>query len=45
LIVEGLAPFKPEKVALKAGKIMLQQIEGCIKKGESFAFETTFLRQ
>jgi predicted ABC-type ATPase len=41
LIAGGLAPFKPEKVALKAGKIMLQQIDECMRKGESFAFETT----
>ena len=32
LIAGGLAPFKPEKVALKAGKIMLQQIDECMRK-------------
>jgi predicted ABC-type ATPase len=41
LIAAGLAPFQPEMAAIKAGKIMLQQINECIQKGESFAFETT----
>ena len=41
LIAAGLAPFRPEKAAIRAGKIMLHQIDECIRKGESFAFETT----
>ena len=41
LIAAGLAPFQPERVVVRAGKIMLHQINECIKKGESFAFETT----
>jgi len=41
LIAAGLAPFQPEKAIIRAGKIMLHQIDECIKKGESFAFETT----
>lgn len=41
LIAEGLAPFKPEKLAIKAGKLMIKQIYECIKKEQSFAFETT----
>ncbi len=41
LIAAGLAPFQPERAAIKAGKIMLRQINECIRKGESFAFETT----
>ena len=41
LIAEGLAPFRPENAAIKAAKIMIQQIDECIRKEESFAFETT----
>ena len=41
LIAAGLAPFRPEGAAIKAGKLMIHQIDECIKKGESFAFETT----
>ena len=41
LIAAELNPSCPEKVAIRAGKLMLQQIDHCIQKGESFAFETT----
>ncbi len=41
LIAAGLAPFAPETAALKAGRLMLQEIEHCVRRGESFAFETT----
>jgi len=41
LIAEGLAPFRPENAAINAAKIMIQQIDECIRKEESFAFETT----
>ena len=41
LIAAGLAPFQPEKAVVKAGKIMLHQINEYIRKGKSFAFETT----
>ena len=41
MIAEGLAPFIPEKAAIKAAKLMIQQIDECIGRGESFAFETT----
>ncbi len=41
LIAAGLSPFHPGGVAIRAGKLMLEQIDHCIKKGESFAFETT----
>ena len=41
LIAAGLAPFAPETAALKAGRLMLQEIEQCARRGESFAFETT----
>ena len=41
LIAMGLSPFRPEVAAVRAGKLMLEQIDRCIQKGESFAFETT----
>jgi len=41
LIAAGLAPFAPEAAALKAGRLMLQEIDQCARRGESFAFETT----
>jgi len=41
LIAAGLAPFAPETAALKAGRLMLEEIADCVRKSESFAFETT----
>ena len=41
LIAAGLSPFAPQKAALKAGRLMLGEIAECVRKGESFAFETT----
>lgn len=41
LIAAGLSPFAPETEAFKAGRLMLEEIEDCVRKGESFAFETT----
>ena len=41
LIAAGLAPFAPETAAIKAGRLMLEEIEHCAKRGENFAFETT----
>ena len=31
----------PEAAALKAGRLMLNEIEGCVNRRESFAIETT----
>ena len=42
LIAQGLSPFKPDKIAIEAMRIMIQHINECEKKNESFAFETTF---
>ncbi len=42
LIAKGLSPFQPEKVALKSGKLMIQQMNEVVSKGKSFAVETTF---
>ena len=41
LIAAGLAPFAPERAALRAGRLMLQEIRRRVKRGDSFAFETT----
>lgn len=41
LIAAGLSPFVPEVAAIKAGRLMLEQIHGHVRKGDSFAFETT----
>lgn len=41
LIAAGLAPFAPETAAIKAGRLMLEEIERHARRGESFAFETT----
>ncbi|ADI13260.1 zeta toxin family protein [Truepera radiovictrix] len=41
LIAAGLAPFAPETAAIKAGRLMLEEIERHTQRGESFAFETT----
>lgn len=41
LIAAGLAPFAPETAAIKAGRLMLEEIEHCARRGDSFAFETT----
>jgi predicted ABC-type ATPase len=41
LIAQGLAPFAPRAAAIKAGKLVLQQIDAHIKRGDDFAFETT----
>lgn len=41
LIAQGLAPFEPRAAAIKAGKLVLQQIHEYAKRGVDFAFETT----
>ena len=41
LIAKGLSPFSPSKVAIKAGKLLLEQIAEFSKKKVDFAFETT----
>jgi len=40
-IAKGLSPFQPEKVAVEAGRIMINRINELLKNGESFVFETT----
>jgi predicted ABC-type ATPase len=41
LIAAGLSPFAPEAAAVKAGRLMLVEIDEFAARGESFAFETT----
>ena len=41
LIAQGLAPFEPRTAAVKAGKLVLQQIHEYARRGADFAFETT----
>jgi predicted ABC-type ATPase len=50
LIAAGLSPFEPERVALQAGRLMLDEIARAVADRESFAIETTlsglgYLRQ
>ena len=41
LIAAGLSPFAPERAAVQAGRLMLQQIQRRVAALESFAYETT----
>jgi len=41
LIAAGLSPFAPETAAIKAGRLMLDEIDACVRRKDSFAFETT----
>jgi predicted ABC-type ATPase len=41
LIASGLSPFRPEVTALRAGRLMIEEIRGHARAGRSFAFETT----
>lgn len=41
LIAKGLSPFSPRLVAIRAGKLVLEQIHELADKDVSFAFETT----
>lgn len=41
LIASGLSPFIPEKVAIEAGRIMLERIKRLIEERRTFGMETT----
>ena len=41
LIAQGLSPFSPRLAAIKAGKLVLEQINKFSDKGIDFSFETT----
>ncbi len=40
-IAKGLSPFRPEEVAVQAGRLMLERIDRLLARGETFAIETT----
>ena len=40
LIAAGLSPFAPEKAALEASRILLDRIQECMRRSESFAMES-----
>ncbi|HEY2324049.1 MAG TPA: zeta toxin family protein [Thermoanaerobaculia bacterium] len=42
LIAVGLSPFAPQVAAIRAGRMMLREIDRHATEGRSFAFETTF---
>lgn len=41
LIAQGLSPFSPQQVAIKAGKLVLEQIREYSESNIDFGFETT----
>lgn len=41
LIAAGFSPFDPESAVIRAGRLMLQEIDAHAAAGRSFAFETT----
>ena len=41
LIAAGLSPFRASRVAARAARLMLREIEEHARRGRSFAFETT----
>jgi predicted ABC-type ATPase len=41
LIAAGLSPFQPEAAAIKAGRLMLEEMRHCVAHDQNFAFETT----
>jgi predicted ABC-type ATPase len=41
LIAAGLSPFQPEAAAFRAGRLLVEEIAVHVRRGDSFAFETT----
>jgi len=41
LIAKGIAPFSPESAAIRAGRLVLSEINFFARQRVSFAFETT----
>lgn len=41
LIAAGLSPFNPEAASVRAGRLMLEEIDEMVRQRKSFAFETT----
>lgn len=40
-IAKGLSPFTPERVAVTAGRIMIERVRDLMESGKDFAIETT----
>jgi predicted ABC-type ATPase len=40
-IARGLSPFKPSASAIQAARLLLQQIDDCLRRRETFALEST----
>ena len=40
-IARGLSPFKPSASAVKAARLLLEEVHEALKRGETFALETT----
>ncbi len=40
-IARGISPFKPESVAIQAGRLMVERLQKLSNAGTDFAFETT----
>src|SRR5260370_16864114 len=40
MIAQGMSPFSPESAAIRAGRLMLEEIELSMSKQVDFAFET-----
>lgn len=45
LIAKGISPFAPEIAAIKAGRILLEEIKELLEQRKSFGFETTLSGQ
>ena len=41
LIAAGLSPFAPDRMAVKAGRLMLEEVKEAVEQRESFAIEAT----
>lgn len=41
LIARGLSPFAPDRMAFRAGRLMLERMRDLRAQGQSFGFETT----
>lgn len=41
LIAQGVSPFSPSTAAFRAGRLMLDEIARCARRGADFGFETT----
>lgn len=40
-IARGLSPLAPSAAAIKAGRLLLSEVQSCLRKGETFALEST----